>query len=141
MNFTPRIYSDFNGLQNSVKTSGYLALYLHCWGSLKDLSRKKISLKENMNIRVYSDSDELLDLEAFGVVYFDNESMQWFAEFSEDKIIEVPTIEEDSNMDFPCWNCETELSEYFKKNGLKLGDVCPKCNSTIHSPLNPPNEI
>ena len=140
MNSIPRIYADFNGLQNSVKSNGYLSLYLHYWGSLKDLSRKKLTLQESMKIRVYSDSDESSDLEATGVVYFDRKCKKWFAEFSEEEIIEVPTVQEDSSMNFPCWNCEIELSNHFKQNGLQLGDECPACNVKIHKPLNPPEE-
>ena len=91
-----------------------------------------------MRIRVYSDSNQLLDLEASGVVYFDKESKQWFAEFPEKNITEVPTIAEDNSMNFLCWNCGMELSKHFKQKGLQLGDECPVCNVKVHQPIHPP---
>ena len=133
-----RIYSDFNGLQKSIRTDGFVSLYLHYWGTLKDLSRLQLKLFEGMRISVYSDSDEKEDLEATGTVYYDRNANQWFTEFSQNDIKYVPTILETGSDQFLCWSCQKDLSLYFKTHGLSIGDICPNCDVEFHEILKPP---
>jgi hypothetical protein len=134
----PRIYADFNGLQNSVSSEGKVALYLHTLGSLMDLSRLKLCLRDGLQLDVYSDSDAYEDLEATGIVHFDHSAKQWFVEFDEQDIRDVPTRHEPIGAKFPCWNCGAELHERIWASGLKLGDACQRCGREIHEPLRAP---
>ena len=133
-----RVYADFNGLQDSVLTNGRLALYLHYFGSLRDLSRQKTQLSDGLKLDVYSDSDVDEDLEATGVVHFDQMSNQWFVEFEEKDIRYVERPPEPSGAKFPCWNCSVDLDNQIQREGLDYGDTCASCGSEIHAVLNPP---
>lgn len=133
-----RILADFNGLQTSVRTAGKVALYLHCFGSLRDLSRLKLCLHDGLQLDVYSDSDENEDLEASGIVHFDQSAQQWFVEFDEQDIQYAATRPEPKGARFPCWNCDAELQDQITASALKPGDVCPQCGREIHEPLKAP---
>ena len=133
------IYADFNGLQESPRTAGFIALYLHYYGSLVDLARARIRLCKGLEINVYSDSDETEDLEATGTVYFDEKAEQWFAEFPETNIRYVPTHTFSSSTRFPCWKCGAELQDQVDADGLEFGDKCPVCHEEIHAPVKPPD--
>lgn len=134
----PRVYADFNGLQHSVRTSGHVALYLHYFGTLQDLSRLQVQLHEGMQLSVYSDSDDNEDLEAAGVVHFDDTAQQWFAEFEQKEMRYVASVPAVDGPKFPCWNCRAELDTQIKTSGLKHGDACGQCGVAIHEPLKPP---
>ena len=133
-----RVYADFNGLRDSPRTEGKLALGLHYFGTLKDLSRLKLRLRNGLELDVYSDSDEHEDIEASGVVHFDETARQWFVEFAEQDIRCVPTQPEPAGPRFPCWNCATDLEEQIKSSGLEYGDTCRHCGREIHEPIKPP---
>jgi hypothetical protein len=133
-----RIYADFNGLQNSIRTSGYVALYLHYFGSMRDLARTKVHLREGIELDVYSDSDEIEDLVASGLVYFDQAAKQWFVEFDETAIRYVTRPPEPVGPKFPCWSCGAELYPLLTENGVKLKASCPHCGRGIDELLSPP---
>ena len=133
-----RVYADFNGLKDSARTQGKLALHLHYFGSLRDISRLKLRLYNGLHLNVYSDSAEQEDIEASGSVYFDKETNLWFVEFDEQDIRYVPTKPDPKGIKFPCWNCAVELNELIQANGLAVGDVCPHCGQEIHELLKAP---
>ena len=135
----PRIYSDFSGLRESICNSEYLALSLHCWGSLVDLHRLHIELYEGLQLTVYSDSDINEDVEATGSVYFDVERNEWFVEFDESSIRYVVTVTDSYQTKLICWHCQTSLKKQTAEKGLKLGDTCNNCGKEIHELLKPPN--
>ena len=60
----PRIYSDYNG----PFQPDFMLLRYH--GTKLDLDRLGISLKDGMEVIVYSDSDEEEDIEADGIVRY-----------------------------------------------------------------------
>ena len=108
-----RIYADFNGMQDSVCSEGFLSLYLHFWGSLVDLSRAQLKLEEGIKLNVYSDSDENEDLEVTGTVRFDRTAGQWFVEFENKDIRYVSRmVGQENEVKFPCWSCQKDLDAY-----------------------------
>lgn len=133
-----RIYADFNGLQHSLRTPGYTALYLHYFGSMADISRARLRLYEGLELDVYSDSDETEDLEATGVVYFNRVARQWFAEFEGHAIRYVARSPEPGGPQFPCWNCGTDIYRWLTEGGVKLKANCPHCGRGIDELLRPP---
>ena len=64
----PRVYADFH----SADAKGYLRL--NCVGTLQDLSRQRVVLKEGLCLTLYSE-----DLETEGHVQFSHEENIWFA--------------------------------------------------------------
>jgi hypothetical protein len=74
---TPRVYADFNNLDD------YNRLRLTCAGTIADLSRQGIELREGLTLTFYMDDaddegkpDELL---AEGVVHYHAEEKAWVA--------------------------------------------------------------
>jgi len=134
----PRIYADFNGLQQSPRTEGFIAIHLHRHGSLVDLSWLGLCLSEGLELNVYSDSDEKEDLEAIGFVYFDAVSKQWFIEFQESDIRYELRPPELVRPKFPCWSCKADLTKHVSTQGLDYGHTCSNCGLEIHTPLRPP---
>jgi hypothetical protein len=74
---TPRVYADFQNLDD------FNRLRLTCAGTLEDLARQGIQLKEGLALTLYMDdaddqgqSDEL---RAAGVVHFDEGTQCWVA--------------------------------------------------------------
>jgi hypothetical protein len=75
---TPRLYADFQNLDD------FNRIRLTCAGTLADLSRQQITLREGMTVTLYTDDaddaglpDELL---ADGVVRYHAEEKCWVAE-------------------------------------------------------------
>jgi hypothetical protein len=134
----PRIYADFNGLDRSPADRDRVAIHLHYFGTLVDLCRQRVRLTEGLVVVVYSDSDESEDLEATGVVHFDINTKQWFAEFDESQIRYVNTKPNEA-LRLLCWSCGAELWVSGDRRSIQIGDVCASCRASIHEPLAPPD--
>jgi hypothetical protein len=132
-----RIYADFNGLFGSPRTPKRSAIGLDTFGTLKDLAREGIPLREGLRLVVYDESDDKEDLEADGEVFFDRERGRWFAELGEPGYRYVPKRDRDIIKNFPCIYCRVALDDHVK-SGLEMGEPCPSCGRPIHDPLRPP---
>jgi hypothetical protein len=86
----PRIYADFN----NADTRGRLRL--NCDGTLQDLDRHKISLREGLHLKLYdADSDDQgapEDLEVDGVVHYSAEEQCWVAIIDWNAIRHISTL-------------------------------------------------
>ncbi len=75
---TPRIYADFQNLDDHNR------LKLTCAGTLQDLDRQGIQLKERQKLTFYTDDSDDQgqpdELRIDGVVHFDAEAKCWVAE-------------------------------------------------------------
>jgi hypothetical protein len=73
----PRIYADFHNLDEANR------LRLTCVGTLEELARQGIELKEGLRLTFYmddaNDSNEPDDLVADGITHFDQEAQCWVA--------------------------------------------------------------
>lgn len=81
----PRVYADFH----SADTDGRLRL--NCVGTVQDLSRQRITLKEGLRLTLYSE-----DLETEGRVQFSNDENIWVAIIDWNAIREVAFAESDN---------------------------------------------
>lgn len=76
----PRIYADFN---KSAERSGKRWLILTCRGTFEDLARLNIQLVEGLEATFYMDDADrdghYDELEADGVVHFDEVANHWVA--------------------------------------------------------------
>lgn len=64
----PKVFADFH----NADTNGRLRL--NCTGTIEDLARYKVLLKESQNLVLYSE-----DLEADGVIEYSTEESIWVA--------------------------------------------------------------
>jgi hypothetical protein len=73
----PRIYADFNNADRKGRVR------LDCVGTLEDLSRQQVNLREGLMLTLYSDDSDdqgrLDELMAEGVVTFSKEENCWVA--------------------------------------------------------------
>ena len=122
----------------SPRDSSIPAVHLHRLGSMIDLARAKVRLREGMKLNVYMDSDETEDIEVFGTAIFDPVSSYWYVEFDPLVYRDVVRPPDPTGPKFPCWNCGNELSELVASKGLAPRDRCPTCDEEIHKPLDPP---
>lgn len=133
-----RIYADFNALAGGGDDC---ALLLHCAGTLKDLHRLQIRLKEGDTYTFWDRSDMEEDLEVDAVVMFDPRSKTWHAEFPGEKIRYVPHREGWSDFkSFPCFRCRSDLKQLRDSVGFFKDAACPSCGLPVMHPIAPPGE-
>jgi hypothetical protein len=77
----PRIFADFH----NADTQGRLRL--NCVGTIEDLARQQISLREGQPLVLYSE-----DLEVDGVVQYSEEENLWIAVIDWDAIREIAPV-------------------------------------------------
>lgn len=77
----PRVFADFHNADSQGR------LRLNCTGTIEDLARQKIWLKDNLNLILYSE-----DLEADGIVQYSHEENFWVAVINWDAIREQEDI-------------------------------------------------
>jgi hypothetical protein len=77
----PRVFADFHNADSQGR------LRLNCTGTIEDLARQKIWLKDNLNLILYSE-----DLEADGIVQYSHEENVWVAVINWDAIREQEDI-------------------------------------------------
>jgi hypothetical protein len=123
----PRIYSDFNGpYQPDYMLLGYV-------GTLSDLNRQKIVLREGMEVTVYSDSDEMEDVEMDGIVKFSDipnsgfpETREWYVQTHPGSLRHIKRV---STMigpfTIPCFNCGSNIYNRLNEK------TCPQCGFEI----------
>ena len=61
-----RVYADFNDLPGPEDSDQ--RIWLSYWGSLCDLARQRIRLRDGMSITIYDSSDGDEDMEVDGIV-------------------------------------------------------------------------
>lgn len=74
----PRIFVDFHNADEKGR------LRLNCIGTIEDLNRQQIELKNGQHLTLYSE-----ELEADGVVQFSNEEKIWVASIYWEQIREL----------------------------------------------------
>ena len=77
----PRVFADFHNADAQGR------LRLNCIGTLEDLSRQQISLREGQPLILYSE-----DLEVDGVIQYSEEERLWVAVIDWDAIREVTLV-------------------------------------------------
>lgn len=81
----PRVYADFHSADEKGR------LRLGCVGTLQDLSRQRIVLREGLHLTLYSE-----DLEVEGRVHFSADENTWVAAVNWDAIREVEIAKPDN---------------------------------------------
>jgi len=74
----PRVYADFHNADPQGR------LRLNCVGTVQDLSRQQINLREGLELTLYSE-----DLEVKGQVQYSSEESMWVAVIDWDAIKEI----------------------------------------------------
>jgi hypothetical protein len=112
---------------------------LDTWGSLRDLSNAGIKLHEGLQLVIHMDSDEVEDIEADAVAYFDREHNWWYAEL-ESEIRDVPAYDR-SVTQFLCLGCRFDLGPLAlvpDSATPKRYEHCPRCGLSIQSAIDAP---
>jgi hypothetical protein len=112
---------------------------LDTWGSLRDLSNAGIKLHEGLKLVIHMDSDEVEDIEADAVTYFDRERNWWYAEL-ESEIRDVPAYER-SVTQFLCLGCRSDLGPEALAPGTavrKRYEQCPSCGQPVQAAIATP---
>ena len=118
-----------------------MALMLHCSGTLQDLHRLQIRLKEGEILTFWDQSDEYEDLEVDATLHYLREKSRWHAEFMSNEIRYVPHVNPDQDFDkYPCYRCRSDLHKTIGVGKDLAETVCPECNLPVLYPMKPPND-
>lgn len=132
-----RIYADFNKRDHG--------LVLTTYGTLRDLNRQQIRLREGMVLTFYMESDEAEDLEVEGTVHFRRSGPfgenYWEAVYEQSTVRYVPVSRtcEDSRS-LSCFLCRSELGFHFRANGCGKDMHCPFCGCNVLAAVAPPGD-
>lgn len=113
---------------------------LDTWGSLRDLSNAGIQLRTGTELVIHDGSDELEDLEAEAIAYYDEERQWWYAEL-EHGYAYVPAVDRTPVKTFLCLGCRLDLGpEALMPEAavMKRYDKCPRCGLSILTAIAPP---
>jgi len=137
----PRIYADFNGLMQSPRNDARSMVPLDTWGSLRDLSNAGLKLREGLELLIHDASDDVEDLEAVAVAYYDVERRWWYAELVSGYAY-VPARDRSPATAFLCLGCRADLGPEALVNDsaiVKRHDHCPTCGLSILAAIEPPS--
>lgn len=107
-------------------------------GTLRDLAHAGVILTEGLRFTIFDESDEVEDLEADVVAYYDDVHRRWIAEFDEHGLRYVTATHRCATPSLVCVTCRAPLTSHVASQGLHLGDRCPGCGEPIHRPILPP---
>jgi hypothetical protein len=73
----PLVWVDFNATSYGARDTGQI--YIHLWkiGTLRDLERQHVQLKEGMELRMYDDDED--GIVATGIAHYDQQGARWVA--------------------------------------------------------------
>lgn len=134
----PRIYADFNGIQQSPRNPALEVVTLDTLGSVKDLATAGIRLHDGMRLVIHDQSDDDEDLEADVVVWFDHGAGVWLAEISADGYRYVPTRGQAPPRIALCVTCRAPLPPHPAVD-WRPAEVCPGCGTPFAHPIAPPS--
>lgn len=134
----PRIYADFNGIQDSPRDPSLRVVPLDTLGSVKDLATAGIRLREGTRLVIHDRSDEDEDLDADTVVWFHHGAGVWLAEFGEDDFRYVPTRHQAPPRVALCVTCRAPLPPHPAADWQPV-EVCPGCGTPFAHPIAPPS--
>ncbi len=128
----PRISVDFN-------KTGEGGLILTCYGTLRDLSRQQIRLKQGLELTFCMEDIEVDSR----VVYQPGRNGTrgyWSAPYESADVRELPAMPPpDTDNSYPCFACRQDLHPYFEKHGFNQNTCCPFCGTSIMTPVLPPD--
>ena len=136
----PPIYADFNGIIRFPSESEYEYLDLCGYGTIGDLNRFKIKLREGLCLTFFEPND----IEVDATVHFIqsesdkyNPDGKWLAKY---KASSIRSSENKSDYNIPqlCFKCEYNFDSLHKIYGRQYNEICPKCGTSIMYPLMPP---
>jgi hypothetical protein len=127
-----RIASDFNdpGFDKEVS--------LEYFGTLRDLSRLRLRLKNGMALLIYDSGDGDQDMEIEGVAKY--KSGHWSAELNPATFRRVPRQSAGTAFDFLCFHCGKDIYEWLCEHKLKADTMCPHCGGYIREALHTPDD-
>ncbi len=79
----PRVFADFHNADEQGRVR------LNCIGTVEDLARQRVTLKDGLRLTIYSE-----ELEVEGTIQFSDEENIWVAVFDWDSVIQTPISEE-----------------------------------------------
>lgn len=133
----PRIYADFNGLGRWLDGDDRFAVPLHGKGSVADLNRAGIRLRNGTALRIFDRSDEHEDLEADTEALWVPEHGVWMAVLSE-RWRDVPRVDAPERPEVPCLRCRAILSTFW--SGDFPDQACPACGTWVMACMAPPDD-
>lgn len=90
----PRVYADFHNADAQGR------LRLNCMGTIQDLSRLKLQLRDGLRLTLVSDDADAAghstELVALGRVEYSSEEQCWVAAIDWDDVRSVPSLDEDA---------------------------------------------
>ncbi len=127
-----RVYADFNDLPRS--TDDDRRMWLAYYGSIRDLARQRIRLREGMRLTLYDSSDGDEDMEVEAVVRFDASAtdlrLNWYIEVELSTFRRVPHSPDESfSMSMPCTHCGVDLEG--TPTHLDASTLCPRCGGLV----------
>ena len=128
----PRVYADFNDLPGP--TDSDQRMWLSYWGSLCDLARQRIPLRDGMHITVYDSSDGDEDMEVDGIVRYNVSAadirVSWYVEIEPATFRRVaPLTRELAPTILTCFHCGVHLDGLL--TGVDASTRCPRCGGGV----------
>src|SRR2546422_8887350 len=125
---TPRVYADFNDLPGP--TDNDQRMWLSYWGSLCDLARQRVRLRDGMRITVYDSSDGDEDMEVDGIARHNVSAadirFNWYVEIEPATFRRVaPPMRELAPTILPCFHCGVHLDGLL--TSVDGSTHCPRC--------------
>lgn len=139
---TQPIYADFNGITTYEDDSEYTYLDLCGYGTICDLNRFKIKLKEGMKLTFYEPNDIKVEaIICFMSTETDNHNPngKWFGKF---KMDDVRDSTRDLELKFSriCFNCDFDFENHTETIARQYNELCPECGTSIMYALMPPKD-
>ena len=128
----PRVYADFNDLPGP--TDSDQRMWLSYWGSLCDLARQRIRLRDGMPITVYDSSDGDEDMEVDGIARHNVSAadirFNWYVEIEPATFRRVaPPMRELAPTILPCFHCGVHLDGLL--TSVDASTRCPRCGGGV----------
>jgi hypothetical protein len=127
-----RVYADFNDLPGP--TDGDQRMWLSYWGSLCDLARQRIRLRDGMHVTVYDSSDGDEDMEVDGIVRHNASAADirfaWYVEINQATFRRVaPPMRELAPTILTCFHCGVHLDGLL--TSVEAYARCPRCGGGV----------
>jgi hypothetical protein len=127
-----RVYADFSDLPGPEDSDQ--RIWLSYWGSLCDLARQRIRLRDGMHITIYDSSDGDEDMEVDGIVRHNvsaaNIRFAWYVEVDQATFRRVaPPMRVLASTILTCFHCGVHLDGLV--TSVEASTRCPRCGGGV----------
>ncbi|WP_395343790.1 hypothetical protein PN836_004190 [Ningiella sp. W23] len=134
---TKHIYADFNGIIRLENDATHEYLDICGFGTITDLNKLKVKLKEDMRLTFFEPNDVQVDaiMHFYPSVKDTNcPNGKWLGKYRPENIID--SILPNQKRELCCFKCDNVFS---KDKGLNFQMRCPNCNTEATYALLPPS--